>query len=30
MICGQKFNSPSGVVPKLAIICGQKFNSLSG
>ena len=24
------FNSPSGVVPKLAIICGQKFNSPSG
>ena len=30
MICGQKFNSPSGVVlKKLAIICGQKFNSPS-
>ena len=30
MICGRKFNSPSGVVPKLAMICGQKVNSPSG
>ena len=30
MICGQKFNSSSGVVPKLAMICGQKCNSPSG
>ena len=29
MICFQKFDSPSGVVRKLAIICGQKTNLLS-
>ena len=28
IICGQKFNSPSGV-PKLAMIYGQKLNSPS-